>query len=419
MINQSQDQVTLGHKAYRIALISLYAMLIILFEYIFRDSLKNISKKYFFIDDVSECLYVTNANVYDNGGKYFLLYLILNYTNVYSALFFIFINVIGSYISSIGLIFTIEPRPYMDVNGHYPACFDIYSLNETPSESLMTLFLSFATLYQAFIQKKNTKKRQIACKAIGLIALVYISYIKLVQNMIYLNQIILGLTIGYIIYVFFFEILEVKFSNFNQLKCCFQHKGITVLIILNSFLLIQYFHYQVGFSDTRFIIEFPTKERINILIANNYYISIHLFELLGFYFGLLAEYIKIMKENEDIFIRYNIRERNRNGMEMYNNTNNDISMCRLIVFFLVQFYISSSPSQTIIQFNSLQLVNGNSLFSFWTIIYSLPVFCHFHYGLVQFFGLKWIVRQFGLTNERLFTSSLGDAELKKIFSSNK
>lgn len=419
MSNQSQSITS--NKIFIIVKTALYASLIILLENFCRDYLKNASKKYFFITEQTDCVYVAKANVYENGGKYFLLYLLFNYINVYSALFFVFINVFASYISSIVLLFTIEPRPYIDFNSQYPPCFDINTLYETPSGSIMTIYLSFATLYQAFIQKRSTSQRKIACIVIGIISLGYICYIKLLQNMIYLNQIILGLVFGYVIYVFFFEILEVQFNDFSQLKYCFKYIGITILIVLNLFLLIQYLNYKTSYNEQDFIIESQTKGRFNILIANSYYISIDLFELLGFYLAVLAEYILILKKNDDVFIRYNIKERNQNGLEMFNNTKNDISLFRFILFCLCQYYIQFSISESIIHSNSIQMIGKTATttsFSFWAIIYSFPVFCHLHYGLVLFFGLKWLIRHFGLTNEKLFTSSLKDSELQKIFETN-
>ena len=107
---------------------------------------------------------------------------------------------------------------------------------------------------------------------------------------------------------------------------------------------------------------------------------------------MLLEYLLNFKSNDVLFERYNIKEVNKNGIDMFNHTKNDISFFRFLLFCFVDYYLTITIPTNIEFLDCSSYVN---------LIFSLPLLYRSLKGILIFFILKFTIRFLGLTNENI------------------
>lgn len=379
----------------------LFAFTLCLFfsENLTRDYLKGLTIKYFLSTSPERCSYFIYTDYLEKGIKLFIVYLSYNCINVFSALGIIFMDVLSGFISGNLKLLYSDERPFM-THPEYPPCLYAPSYGN-PSFSAMSLFLVFATFYQAMKQKKCSQKNLNLCVVLWVLVVCYSCYIRMLQNLVYLNQIFLGIGLGYIINYIMFEILLINFFDFSQFKVILDNKSITIISIIMVFILNTFIQFTLSDSFdvnqgenaySNVISKFyPSKNNTLFLDKVNYILLTRLFEFLGFYLGILFEYSLIFKCNDELFTRYNIKEANQNGQEMFNNTKFDATCFRIIFFCICHYYLSIRVS-----------IKSIDTQSYGGILYSLPIMESTYIGVIVFFIVKYIIKYFGITNERLF-----------------
>ena len=399
MQEETKHNTKKTNKLYRKIFISLFTLFLFLFEFFTRNFLKQLSITYFFSSDQSRCSYFVYTDYLEKGIKYFMIYLTYNIVNVYSALTILFVDTLSVVVSHNMKLIYKDDRPFINDTTLLPCQYT--SSYGNPSASAMSLFLIFGTFYQAMKQKRNSKENRIICISIWIICVFYSCYVRLLQNVIYLNQIILGIGLGFTVYYIMFRIMKIKFNEFKQIAVILNNYTFTILFVIIFFLFNTFIQFTlsepfisnpIASSYMKTLTKvFSDKEQSLFLNNVNYIMSTKLFEFLGFYIGLLLEYLVVFKKNEDMFIRYNIKEINQNGEEMFNHTSYDITIFRIILFCVCHFYLHLNVN-----------VDTIDTSSYLNLLLSLPIVERMFIGVLIFFVLKYAMKFIGVTNEKMY-----------------
>ena len=366
----------------KIIYISLFYVAFIIFDYFTKDISKSISMQIFFSTDNTRCDYFIYSDYFERGLKYFMYYVSYNYINIYTSLFMIFLETLSTFIVSNLKIIYKELKPSLEYS-QYPSCL-MFNSYGTPSLTACSLFILFGIFYKAFTSKNKSKSSKIFCGLLWFVIVNYACLVKILQNSLYLNQVIYGYAIGYVLYYIFFNICEIDLFNFSQFKLFLKFKWSIILGAISIFIFNTFF---------QFIITKPYLENnTNSFMNQNYLSQTIFFEFLGYYIGILLEYILIFKSTDLFYCRYNIAEKNRDGIEMFNHTKSDVSLFRLLLFCFTDYYLTVSIPINVDFINCL---------SYSKLILSLPLFKRTLKGILLFFLLKYTIKYLGLTNEKI------------------
>ena len=376
---------------YKMIYISMILIALIIFDFFIKNILKSLTTYLFFTPDNTRCDYFIFSNYVEKGLKYFLFYFVFNYINIYSSLFMIFLDSLSLIISSNLKLIYKEERPYFS-NTKFPTC-EISITYSNPSNSALSLYLIFGCFYRAILSKKNnnTKEKKLILIVLWVLSLLFICTEKLFLNYVYLNDILYGIVLGYVIYYIFFNIIQIDFNNLDQFKFILENKLWIIFSILGYFLFYSFY---------QFIITKPYLNNVNNYINLNYIMLSKVFELLGFYLAIYLEYLLIFNLNFSNYVRYNIKERNLNGIEMFNNTSKDVSLFRFILICFIDFYLQD----LILNKYKIYSVNKLRFDNYLHLIWSLNIFSLTFHGIIVFFVIKNLLRYFGMTNENIFNN---------------
>lgn len=383
---------------YRQIYILLFGIILILAEIYLRNLLKNFSIKYFFSQNTSRCEYFLLTDTIFSGIIYLIVYISYNYINVFAALSILFINYIGIFFSgNLQLIYK-NHRPFVELL-NYPPCNCKVSYGN-PSTSIVCMFLVMGSFYQGVIQKKNSVYNKILCSFLWFISVAYIAYSELLQNLVFLNQVLYGIGIGYIIYYIIFHVIRLNYYNYQQMKIFLEYKYLCIsalIILFFSNIFIQFTidkpneNINEDEAYKKLVSVCPNKDPFVFLERHNYIKQSALFTFLGYYLGILMEYCLIFKGNSEKFQRYNLKEMNINGIDMFSNTKADVSFYRLIIFCMCHYIFNY-------RFETQYLSEKN----FLDLIWSLPIVSSLFIGIFEFFVVKYCCRYLGATNEHIF-----------------
>ena len=365
-------------KTNKIYFITTFSIFFLIFDYFSKNYLKHISMKYFFSKDTTRCDYFIYSDYFEEGIKYLMYYIAYNFINVYCSIFMIAMITLSTFIISNLKIIYRELKPSLK-HPDFPSCVTFFSYGN-PSSTASTIFLIFGIFYKGIYQKKPLKSTKIFSGFLWFISVFYACLARVLQNSLYLNQVIYGLVIGFVIYYIFFEIFEVDIYNFSQIKDFLEHRWWCVFFIIFIFFFNTFF---------QFVITKPyLKSNYNDFINQNYLSQTILLEFLGYYLGIILEYIVNFKSNNDLFCRYNIKEKNEN--ELFNSTNDDVSFFRLLLFCFSDYYLTKTiPSD----------IDFIDCSSYTNLLLSLPLIHRILKGIILYFVLKYVIRYLGLSNE--------------------
>ena len=395
------------NELYKKTYIIIFAFFLFFFEIYYRTSLKNISIKYFFSTNQTRCSYFIYTNYLEIGLKYFLFYFSYNFINVFNSITMIAVDALAISLTNNMKLLYHQPRPFMEYP-QFQACHCMYSYSN-PSSNAMSLYLVIGVLYQGILAKNRNKNnyQPFFIWILWFICVTYCCYVRLLQNVVYLNNIIYGIGLGYIVYYIMFSILNIDFTNFNQLLPFYKRRELVIgcllqFIILNA--LTQYSwtepleldklreEYKLTISQTC-----PQISEGLFLDKANYVAMLKLFELVGFFMGVLFEYLYLFKENDSEYTSYNIVEYNQNSEMMFSRTKYDVSVFRLILFCVSHYYYSKHVNLWVEELNMKNM---------FMLFYSLPIIGTVMLGIFQFFIMKIIMKKIGVTNENLFNNEI-------------
>ena len=172
--------------------------------------------------------------------------------------------------------------------------------------------------------------------------------------------------------------------NYSKLKIFLEYKVSVIFGVIFIFFFNTFF---------QFVITKPyLKKNKNHFVNQNYLSQTILFEFIGYYIGMLLEYILNFRCNDILYERYNIKAINKKGIDMFNQTKSDISFFRFLLFCFVDYYL------TITIPTNIEFLDCSS---YANLISSLPLFYRSLKGILIFFILKFTIRFLGLTNENI------------------
>ena len=315
-----KDKSTINPKNQELFNIFIFLFICLSLEFIFREQLKELTLKYF--SGFLEEKYLKFFDFYSINGKYILLYLILNYINVPSALSFLFLDCFTIFLNGILKFFYLDDRPFWNNEKLIP----LYCPNDYGSPATMAInsFVIFAVFYRAFTYKSKSKFFKSILWIFCFVNIVYLYLKRLYENVHYINQILIGLAIGYFIYKLYFDILEIKFDDGRKLlKLLHNFKLVTFLLLL-LWIIVIYIHSKIN-------INYPSKEIINVINE-----KFSIFEFLGAIFGIYFEYCFIFRKDHHDFLEYNVKSDDC----MFNMTSQNTSLIRFLSFYLFQLVFS-------------------------------------------------------------------------------
>ena len=386
-----KDKSTINPKNQKLFNLFIFLFICLSLEFIFRDNLKELTLKYF--SGSLEEKYLKFFDFYSINGKYILLYLILNYINVPSALSFLFLDCFTIFINGILKFFYLDDRPFWYNDKLVP----LYCPNDygSPATMAMNSFVIFAVFYRAFTYKSKSKFFKSILWIFCFVNLVYLYLKRLYENVHYINQLFIGLSIGYFIYKIYFDILEIKFDDGRKLMKLLHNFKLVTFLLLSLWIIVIYFHSTIN-------INYPSKDTINLIneqckINNvffdrgNFIKKASIFEFLGAFFGVYFEYFFIFRKNHQNFLDYNVKSDDC----MFNFTSQNTSLIRFLSFYLFQLVFSY-----LIYFDKRsfdEIIKGK-------INYLLGKLCllSFVSSFSIFFVIKNILIYFKLVNLRVF-----------------
>ncbi len=390
-MEENKNQISTNKIYYLLIFYIIY----VIFDKLSKDYLKHISMKYFFSHDTTRCDYFIYSDYFEDGIKYLMYYIAYNFINLYCSIFMISIITLSTFITSNLKIIYKEVKPSLK-HPEFPSCTTFSSFG-TPSSTACSIFLLFGIFYQGMYQKRPMKSTKFFSGVLWFIFVFYACIVRMLQNSLYLNQVIYGLIIGFIIYYFFFEIIKIDFYDYSYLKIFLEYRWSCVCGILFIFFFNTFF---------QFILTKPyLKKNNNEFINQNYLSQTILFELLGYFMGILLEYMINFNCNDNLFCRYNVKGKNEN--EMFNSTKNDVSFFRLLLFCFSDYYLTKAIP-TDIDFMDCS--------SYLNLLLCLPLINRILKGIILFFVLKYVIRFLGLSNEDI---NVGYFNSKKVLNKEK
>ena len=366
---------------------------------------KYISLLVFANNDYKRCTLLNKLDLYKYNIRYIFLFFMYSYLNIYSTFTYLVLDVLTNILNDILRLLYFDSRPFWDDNSNVFPCICEFTPSQ-PSHTANNSFL-FLCLYY-FLKKeeraKNTKKFSWKNKknknriyvesedenselkddnsnenlsnsqfykssysnicsnfffVFLIILILFVDTIPLLQNIEYLHQTLFGLSLGFSLYYWVFNIVKVNHLNRKQFLKIIQ---------------IQKF------------CEIPKDLNFSKEILKN---VIQLFEILGAYSGLLLEYKVTFNSSDVKFTLYNVNSKNK---EKYND---DESGIKKLIRFLLLYFIEIVFFKTIIEFWVKHNLKG------WIEIIILSL-SYFFKGIFFFYFMKIILSKVKLTNNKIF-----------------
>lgn len=305
--------------------------------------------------------------------KFFLLFLIFNFVNLYAALLFVLLDSLGAYLSA-----TLKFIPHPDSSFYtntqiiYDEDYSLY--NDVNTINNTSLVLIFATVYKSLIRDTYIDKEKLSSNKIMLISLFCIfitllSFLKFFQNICTINEIFFETGLGIILYYLAFVIFEVNIHDHKQFYY-FVRKTNNLKIIIGTTLF--YFFTVIILIQTKMYLHYS--QIVNIS---------KMFLFISSLVGINLEHRFVFYKNYYYFSRYNIFS--KTYREKFNDTSFGKSFLRFFIMFMIYLIFE------IIESTYFGLEN----------IYTVCLIQIF-YGIFFFFIIKLIFKYMHLTNETLF-----------------
>lgn len=375
----------------KILLILFLLFIIFLIEFILRENLENFSEIFYLKNNPLEpqnkaliaprCIILKKLSFFEFQGKYILIFFIFNFSNIYAAFSFIFLDSIAVFLNGILKLLYNQPRPFWK-NPNVLPCF--CSLNfGAPSTTALDQFLLLIVFYKAFTHLRNTNKwKKIIIGSICLLLYFSICFARLFQSAHSINQIILGLALGFSVYFIFFEIFGVNFSNEKQFKFFFDHCQTIIITSFFMFFISIIFHQILNlifsgsakFNNEKIIWEAVISHycdiiQINLFDNETYFKSTVLFLFFGVQIGINLDYILRFDKDYKLYSKYYFE---RNESKLRKNIKKEESQKEILDKELFYSQGKNSNKNTIANFNlpidnfamSFGAKNKNNFFSY-------------------------------------------------------
>jgi hypothetical protein len=377
--------------------ISIFTVILVIMELLLRSKLKTLnlflgSKK------IENCKYFEYFEFYELSGRYFLLFTVYNFVNVYAALCFIFLDCFSVFLNGLIRFIYLDPRPFWE-NIELPPCFCAVDYGN-PSTTGINLFVLFATFYKCFTYNSDNRIKKIILIILGFSMIFYTSFIRVLQNIHYVHQLAYGFGIGYIIYFIFFEILDINFDDSGNFSYILNRPTLMTFIMTSAYIISNIIHISLNLSPRLEFVDAISKYcKINPIFAfdnESYTKSTRIFEFLGCYYGVWLEYRIIFQKKFNLFYKYNIRSKH----EKFNDTDLIRTSLRIMIMYFGHIIISSRLT-----------LNKYKKPTEEPIIYSILIRLILPYlieGIFNFFILKEIMRHLGITNETIHLPESSD-----------
>jgi len=331
-----KDKSSINSKNQKLFNIFIFLFTSLSLEFIFRKQLKEITLKYF--SGNLDKKYLNYFDFYSINGKYILLYLILNYINIPSALSFLFLDCFTIFLNGILKLFYLDERPFWNNERLIPS----YCPNDYGSPATMAInsFIIFAVFYKSFTYKSKSKFFKSILWIFCFINISYLYLKRLFENVHYINQLFIGFVIGFTIYKIYFDIFEIKFDDRRKFMKILLNYKLIAFILFSLWFIVMYIHSKINLffpsKEIRDLIE--KKCEINNLIFDrgNFIKKISIFEFLGAIFGVYYEFCFIFRKDENDFLDYNVKSDDC----MFNFTSQNTSLIRFLSFYLFQLIFS-------------------------------------------------------------------------------
>lgn len=353
------DKISTRNK--KITLISFFGFLAFLLEYILRDGTENVSYNFYLkrYDIPSNSIYnyntfniMNSTNIIHNEpftasrciilkkliffefeGKYVLIIFILAFSNIFAAFSFILLDSFAVFLNgSLKILYT-QPRPFWTSENIIP-CFCSSNFGN-PSTTALDQFIIFMVFYKSFTYDKSTTPiRKYLIGFLCLFFFISICLARLLQSAHTVGQIILGMSLGYIIYYFYFEILEINFSQPDKFEYFLKEYKKILFITIALYVASLLFHQLISFilvgnlklaNNKNFwkqtISNYCDLIEINLFENESYFKSSLIFLFIGSLIGINLDFRLRFSWNYEYFITYYFEENLKNEIfsEIFTN----------------------------------------------------------------------------------------------------
>ena len=400
---------------------------------------KYISLLIFANNDYKRCTLLNKLDLYKYNIRYIFLFFMYSYLNIYSTFAYLVLDVLTNILNDILRLLYFDSRPFWDDNSNVFPCICEFTPSQ-PSHTANNSFL-FLCLYY-FLKKeeraKNTKKFSWKNKknknriyvesedenselkddnsnenlsnsqfykssysnicsnfffVFLIILILFVDTIPLLQNIEYLHQTLFGLSLGFSLYYWVFNIVKVNHLNRKQFLKIINQPLIILTFSMILIIIILSVHNRINkriltsqIIQIQKFCEIPKDLNFSKEILKN---VIQLFEILGAYSGLLLEYKVTFNSSDVKFTLYNVNSKNK---EKYND---DESGIKKLIRFLLLYFIEIVFFKTIIEFWVKHNLKG------WIEIIILSL-SYFFKGIFFFYFMKIILSKVKLTNNKIF-----------------
>ena len=423
MINYPGKKKNKKVRPEKIIALSVFLSIIITLEYFFGNKTKYISLLLFGNNNYKRCILLNKLDLYKYDIRYFFIFLMFTYINMYSVFCFMAADTILLIVNDIIRLTIFDSRPFWDENSNVFPCVCEYTPS-SPSPIATNSFLFFSLFI--FVKYEEKLKNKIASKnnfvqpkqyeelnesnisdirierekhsniillflAIFLLTLIlFVDAIPLLQNVEYLHQTIFGLTLSFSFYYLIFYIFNVNHLSTKQFMKIIKQPWIiltfALILIILIFFILNNMSYTITTSQIEEIEKFcdiPDDFNISTEILKNCSL---LFETLGLYVGILLEFKITFKSKEPKFLYYNVKSRKN---ERYNEECNHF---KKLMIFLLLFFIEYFFFKTLLEFWIKNHFDG--IYQFAALSVEL-----FLKAIFFFFIMKRLMSKIGLLND--------------------
>ena len=416
----------------------IFLAIIFILETFFFPKTKYISLLLFANNDYKRCTLLNKLNLYQYNIRYIFLFFMFSYLNIYSTFCYLVLDILANILNDIIRFLYFEPRPFWEEsNNVFPCTCELTPSSPSPTANNSFIFLSLVYFLKEEIRQKNKTRRMNSkrqykeykdsndensenrdssdvsqfqfdkCSNLSvnillffIIALIiFTDAIPLLQNIEYLHQTIFGISLGFALYYWVFHILRVNHLNKKQFIKIVTQPGIvmTFSIIIIFIILVIYnnntYRIYIGqIEQIQKFCEIPKDFKSSKEILKN---CIHIFEILGAYYGLILEYKITFKSDDFKYTLYNIKSKNG---EVYSDEKGAIIK---LLRFLLLFFIEIVFFRTIIEFWVKNNLQG------WLQIFVLCLVMFFK-GIFFFYFIKIILTKLKILNDKIFDEEYDD-----------
>jgi hypothetical protein len=353
------------------------------------------------------------ANFFGSHGLFNLMILLVyNYANIYKTSMLIIAMSTSQLVAGLLKMVYRFPLMYMydeNINIRPISCSATWGI---PSSQSITTTCVYLTLWKIAFDNARLRYKlvlKIICLIVFIVLIFFIDFVKFLSALHSLDQIVIGMLIGFLVFFFLFYIIEIDLNDGKYLvkyvKIKFVHyllafAGVLGVVSLIYFVMpytedIKRYEKNLENSECR---NLPNSLKLSneaLLLCTN------LFANLGIVLGMKCELKFSFKNNEMNWRQYNFSKEKSDEESLlsklsiskesqWNHTTFFFSLLRLIVVCLTHFLILAP--YLFIKFNSPILV------VIFVKIF-LPVFI---LNFSMFYLEKFIIGKIGLTNDAIF-----------------